>query len=125
MPPMVSPNSKSLRGLSLCALWQVMHAGETATSAMEPVVGCYSGQQPDPVARLPVDTYRRRLGNVETRGPKVKKAVKQRGAKNGESENPQTKSRDRRAQPPWLHVAPQVELANRRMRADVCGGVSA
>ena len=41
-----------------------------------------------PVARLPLDTYWGRLGNVEMRGPVAKRAVKQRGAKNGESENP-------------------------------------
>ncbi len=29
------------------------------------------------VARLPLDTYRRGLGNVETRGPKAKRSVKQ------------------------------------------------
>ena len=51
-----------------------------------------SGDQPDPLARLPVDTYRHRLGNVETRGPLAKRDVKQRGAKNGESENSETKS---------------------------------
>ena len=32
-----------------------------------------------PVVRLLLDTYRRRLGNVETRGPLAKRAVKQRG----------------------------------------------
>ena len=52
-----------------------------------------SGRSPvisrTPVARPPLDTYyRRRLGNVETRGPLAKRAVEQRGAKNGESENP-------------------------------------
>ena len=38
-------------------------------------------------ARLPVDTYQRELGNVETRGPLAKWAVNQLGAKNGEWEN--------------------------------------
>ena len=45
------------------------------------------------VARLPVDTYRHGLGNVETRVPEANRAVKQRAAKNGESENQETKSR--------------------------------
>jgi hypothetical protein len=31
-PPMTSPISKSERGLSWRALWQLMHAGATATS---------------------------------------------------------------------------------------------
>ncbi len=76
------------------------------------------------VARLPVNTYRRRLGNVEMRGPLAKWAVKQRGAKNGESENPETKTWGGRAQPPWLHAAPQVELANRRIEEHVGRGVT-
>ncbi len=58
-----------------------------------------SGSQPDPVARLPMHTCRRGLGNVETRGPEAKWAVKQRGAKLRESENPRTKSRAPLAQP--------------------------
>ena len=78
-----------------------------------------------PVPRLPLDTYRRRLGNVETRGPLAKRAVKQRGAKNGESENSETKSRGPRAQPPWLHAAPRVDFPNRRIEENVGKGVTA
>ena len=77
-----------------------------------------------PVARLPLYTYRRRLGNVETRGPLAKRAVKQRGAKNGESENPETKSRGPRAQPPWLHAAPRASFPNGRIREHVGGGIT-
>ena len=39
------------------------------------------------VARLPLDTYRRELGNVDTREPEQDLAVNQLAAKNGESEN--------------------------------------
>ena len=77
-----------------------------------------------PVARLPLDTYRRRLGNVETRGPEAKRAVKQRGTKNGESENPETKSRGGRAQPPWLHAAPHVISPNQRIEEHIGVGVT-
>ncbi len=72
-----------------------------------------------PVARLPLDTYRRRLGNVETREPLAKRAVKQCAAKNGESENSEMKSRGPRAQPPWLHAAPRVDSPNRRIEEHV------
>ena len=39
------------------------------------------------MARLPLDTYRRELGNVDTRGAEQDSAVNQLTAKNGESEN--------------------------------------
>src|SRR5690606_24965947 len=31
-PPITSPSLKSVRGVSLCPLWQLTHAGDTATS---------------------------------------------------------------------------------------------
>ena len=73
------------------------------------------------VARLPVDTYQRELGNVETREPLAKWAVNQLGAKNGEWENSEIRTRGGRVQPPGLHTAPQASFPNRRILEHVRG----
>ena len=83
-----------------------------------------SGDQSDPGGPASDGYLPAAVRKCRTRGPLAKRAVKQRGAKNGESENPQKKSRGPRGQPPWLHAAPHDELSKRRIEDHAGRGVN-
>ena len=78
---------------------------------------------PNPLVRLPADTYRRMAFDVGA-GALGNRAVKLPDSKNGEWENQERTFAKTKSEPPRLHRNPGRRASKRRIEKDVASGVS-